>query len=138
MKHLLKYLNVFRSSCTPLQISLACSLGVLLGLGPSFFALQTFLVILMAIFLRLPWRHLLASLAIAFILAAIALDSLLDQLGSSILGLEAFQGLFHSLYQVPFLSWTRFNNSIFMAAFCLSIALFPIFYFMTQRIKARS
>ena len=132
-----RFLNIYRTKCSVFQISLGISFGMLLGLYPSLLNLQSFAVILLALFLRVPWRHMVTAIAVSFALATAFLDSLSHTVGSAILGSHSLEPLFTGLYNSPLIPFTRFYNSVIMGASILTIALFPLVFFACHKAKVR-
>lgn len=130
-----RYLNIFRTSCTPLQITLAIVVGLLMGLSPQFLNLQNVLLSLLLLFFRVPWRHFLASYAITYLLGLVVFDRILHSLGLSILQVEGLQAFYGAIYKIPLIPLTRFNNSVICGALLVSAVSFPIVYFLVKRLK---
>jgi uncharacterized protein (TIGR03546 family) len=51
--------------------------------------------------------------------------------GSSILEMDALRGLFTTMYNVPLLPLTRFNNTIVMGSGVVTIILSPVVYVLS-------
>jgi uncharacterized protein (TIGR03546 family) len=109
------------------QIAAGFSWGVLLGLVP---AGNFFWILLFVISFFLKHHH--ASKA--FVLAIIKLlmgfiAPFVDVWGWEILHIEALQPLFTSLYNMPFVPLTRFNNTLVAGGLAGGLALWlPVFF----------
>ena len=108
---------------------------MLLGLYPSLLNLQSLGVILLALLLRVPWRHMATAIGASLALAAIFLDSISHKVGSAILSTQSLEPLFTSLYNSPIIPFTRFYNSVIMGASVLTIILFPLVFFICHKAK---
>jgi uncharacterized protein (TIGR03546 family) len=63
-------------------------------------------------------------------------DPLFNALGQRVLGAEALAPLFTSLYNVPLVPLTRFNNTVVMGAGVLTVFLAPLVFFASRRLIA--
>ncbi|MCL1837498.1 MAG: TIGR03546 family protein, partial [Treponema sp.] len=111
------------------QIAAGLAWGVLLGLVPAgnFFWLVLFLVSFF-----FSHHHGSKCLVMAIIkLCAPLIAPPIDMLGWEILHIGALQGMFTTLYNMPFVPFTKFNNTLvaggIAAGIILSIPLFFIF-----------
>jgi uncharacterized protein (TIGR03546 family) len=65
-----------------------------------------------------------------FVPVGFALDPLFNAIGSALLGAPALQGLWTTLYNVPVVPFTSFNNSVVLGSFVFwAVTLVP-FYFL--------
>ena len=61
---------------------------------------------------------------------AVGLDPLFDTLGCQILTIESLKGFYASLLEIPFVAFTKFNNSVVMGALAFGIVLYIPLYFL--------
>jgi uncharacterized protein (TIGR03546 family) len=114
-------LQAFVMESTPRQMSLGLALGVLVGLVPKGNLLAIVLGTLLA-----STRVNLAIAALAIVLcsfAALACDSLFDQIGGYILAQPSLQSMWTEMANMPFMPWTNFNNTIVMGSFATGLVL---------------
>jgi uncharacterized protein (TIGR03546 family) len=109
------------------QIAAGFSWGVLLGLVP---AGNFFWIFLFAASFFFKHHHASKALVLAVIKLLMGFaDPLLDVLGWEILHIEALQPLFTSLYNMPFVPLTRFNNTLVAGGLAGGLALWlPVFF----------
>ena len=120
----------------PHHLALGISLGVALGLLP-----KANLIALGLVFAIFALRtHLVASFAVTLVCSWISLlvDPLLGMLGRVILNLGALQGFWVSLYELPFVPWTCFNNTVVMGALCVAILqAYPTYRLARRHFESR-
>ncbi len=127
LKQLFQFIKLLNSDTGTNQIAAGIAAGFILGMTPAL-SLQTFLVFLCIFFFRIQiGAAFLAAFFFKFI--AFILDPVFDSLGFWLLNLPALQSLFTSLYNMPIIPFTRFNNTIVMGSGVLSILLSPFVYF---------
>jgi len=66
--------------------------------------------------------------AFFFKFVAFLLDPLFHSVGSAVLEIQGLQGLYTSLYNMPIVPFTRFNNSLVMGSGVVAIALSPFMF----------
>ncbi len=133
-KQLFALLKILNSETGENQIAAGISLGLILGFAP-FLSLQTLLVILIILIFRVQAG---AAFVSGFFFAFIAwiTDPLADILGRHILETHALRPLFGTLYNMPIVPLTRFNDSIVMGSFAIALLLvIPAFYFFRWAIR---
>ncbi|MDR1566735.1 MAG: TIGR03546 family protein [Treponema sp.] len=108
------------------QIAAGFSWGFLLGLVP---AGNVFWILLFAISFFFKHHHASKVLVLAVIKIMInTINPLLDTLGWEFLHIEALQPLFTTLYNTPFVPFTKFNNTLVTGGLLSGIGLFlPVF-----------
>ncbi len=125
---------------TPRQMSLGLALGVCVGLVPKGNLLAIVLGILLA-----ATRVNLAIATFAIVVCALTsgfADSFFNQVGGYILALPVLQDLWIELANMPFMPWTKFNNTIVMGSFVVGLVLIwpihrisrPVFEKYSQRL----
>lgn len=129
-RQLFNFLKMLNSETGHNQIAAGIACGFVLGMTPAL-SLQTLLVFLVVFFFRVQFG---AAMIAAFFFKFIAflLDPAFHAVGSSVLEMPALQGLFTSLYNMPIVPLTRFNNTIVMGSGVVTILAFP-FVFLVSR-----
>lgn len=125
ISNLFKALNANRN---PAEIAHALALGVMLGLMPKNNALW-YLILVFFMFVRINKpTYLLTALVVSYF--AWMLDPVFSSIGYAVLTLKPLEGLFGFLVDVPFVGFTKFNNTIVMGSFLFSLAVYiPFFFF---------
>jgi uncharacterized protein (TIGR03546 family) len=109
------------------QIAAGFSWGVLLGLVP---AGNFFWIVLFVVSFFFKHHHASKALVLVIIkLLAGPISPLMDALGWEILHIEGLQPLFITLYNMPFVPLTRFNNTLVAGGLVGGLALWlPVFF----------
>jgi len=112
------------------QIAAGFSWGLLLGLIP---AGNVFWIVLFVVSFFFKHHHASKLLLIAILKLALgAVAPLVDIVGWEVLHIEALQPLFTSLYNMPFVPFTRFNNTLVAGGLTIGIILWlPVFVLVT-------
>jgi|SRR6185312_3864640 len=138
LKQIFQFFRLLNSDTgtNPLAAGLAC--GLILGFSP-FLSLQTLIVLICCFFFRIQLGGALLS-AFFFKFIAYLIDPISDPLGRSVLESSTLHPLFVSLYNIPFIPLTRFNNSVVMGSGLIGlILLVPAFFlFKAGIIKYRA
>ena len=126
LKQLFQFIKLLNSDTGTNQIEAGIAAGFILGMTPAL-SLQTLLVFLCIFFFRIQIG---AAFVAAFFFKFIAfiLDPVFDSLGFWVLNHPALQSTFTTLYNMPIVPFTRFNNTIVMGSGVLSILLSPFIY----------
>ena len=122
-------LSVFKdlnANTDPGDLAHAASCALLLAFIPRNNLLWPLLFLLMC-FIRMHKTVFLLCL-IAFSFLTPRLDAFTDALGFRLLTLEAAQGFYEALYQIPFVGWTRFNNTMVAGGFLLGVLCYIPLY----------
>lgn len=119
------------------QLAAGLALGLVMGFSP-FLSIQTFFFFLLVFIFRIQMGAAFLS-AFFFKFAAFLLDPVTDIVGRKVLETEGLRPLFVSMYNMPLVPLTRFNNSIVMGSAVLGFALaIPAFFiFKSLVIKYR-
>ncbi len=135
LKQLFALIKMLNSETGENQIATGVAAGFILGMTPAF-SLQSVLVFLCLFFFRIQIGMAFLS---AFFFAFIAwiLDPLFHAVGWQILHIEALQGVFTRLYNMPILPFTRFNNTVVMGSGVLAIALSPVIFVVSKSLVKR-
>ena len=127
VKYFTKLIKALSSNTDPRAISHAFALGVLLGFMPKDNFLWYFIFIF-AFFMRIQRSAFTLTTILASLFACL-LDPFFDTFGYWILTLNFAQPLYIKLLSVPFMAFTKFNNTIVMGSFVFSlIAYVPLFF----------
>ena len=121
LKTLAKLIVALNSNLGKKQIAAGFSWGILFGLMPAGNVLWIVLFVV-SFFLR---HHHASKLLVMAILKLVsgALAPAVDIVGWEVLHIEALQPLFTSLYNMPFVPFTRFNNTLVAGGFVSGIIL---------------
>ncbi|QDK38786.1 TIGR03546 family protein [Bdellovibrio sp. NC01] len=135
LKQIFNFLKLLNSDTDTTPLAYGLSLGLILGFAP-FFSIQTFIVLMIIFVFRVQLGAAFLS-AFFFKFIAFLFDYPAHLLGKSVLEAEPLRPLFVTMYNVPFVPMTRFNNSIVMGSMIVSIILFPFaFYGFKTMIRA--
>lgn len=126
LKQLFQFIKLLNSDTGTNQIAAGIAAGFILGMTPAL-SLQTLLVFLCIFFFRIQIGAAFVS-AFFFKFIAFILDPAFDSLGFWVLNLPSLQSFFTSLYNMPIIPYTRFNNTIVMGSGVLALLLSPFVY----------
>lgn len=128
IRYIVKMFKALNTNANPDEIAHAFSLGLLLGFLPKN-NLLWYLFFVFFIFVRInKGAYFLLMLLFSF-LASLA-DPIFNSIGYKILTLPAAEGLFSRLIEIPFVGFTRFNNTIVMGSLVCGIVLYiPMYIF---------
>ncbi|MDP8202196.1 MAG: TIGR03546 family protein [Candidatus Tenebribacter burtonii] len=129
---LAKFFKILSSAATPGQISGGFILGMIIGLTP-FWSLHNLIIILLIIILNVNITMSIFSFGI-FSLIAYLIDPLFHNFGYFILvDVKMLHGLWLTLYNIPILALSKYNNTVVMGSFLTSLILLVPFYFMMKK-----
>lgn len=130
LKKFLKFFKALNSNSHPGEIAHAISIGLLMGFLPkdnvTWYILSVFFL-----FIRINKGSFLLFTFLFSILAQ-SLDPLFDKIGYAILTLENLEPVFAKLLDIPFVSFTKFNNTIVMGSLISGIVLYIPVYFLVR------
>jgi uncharacterized protein (TIGR03546 family) len=128
LKQIFDFFKLLNSDTGHNQLASGIAMGLILGFAPAL-SLQTLVVFVILFFFRIQMGAAFLA-AFFFKLIAWTIDPLSDPLGRLILEQESLRPFFISLYNMPIIPLTRFNNSIVMGSAVISFLLAPfVFYF---------
>jgi uncharacterized protein (TIGR03546 family) len=137
LKQLFGLLKLLNSETGTNQIASGVAAGLILGFSP-FLSLQSLLVLLLLLFFRIQIGAAFLA-AFFFKFAAYLFDPVADSIGRTVLETPPLKGLFISLYNMPLVPLTRFNNSIVMGsgltAFILALPMFFLAKFLIVKYR---
>ncbi|HCM40205.1 MAG: TIGR03546 family protein [Bdellovibrionales bacterium GWA1_52_35] len=134
LKQVFAFLKLLNSDKGSNQISAGIACGMILGFTPAF-SLQTLLIVLVIFLFRVQLGAALLSAAF-FTFPAYWLDPVFHRVGAWVLETQSLTGFFTTLYNLPIIPLTRFNNSVVMGAGVVALALAPLVY-VTANILVR-
>jgi uncharacterized protein (TIGR03546 family) len=132
LKQIFGFLKMLNSDTGTNQLSAGVAAGFVLGMIPAM-SLQTLLIFLLIFFFRIQIGAAFLT-AVFFALPAYLLDSVFHAIGAVILELDSLRPLYTSLYNMPIIPYTRFNNSIVMGACVLALLLAPLVFFIAKKL----
>lgn len=130
LKQLFAFIKLLNSDTGNISLAAGMTCGFILGMTPTL-SLHSLLVFLILFFFRIQIG---AALVMAFFFKFVAflMDPAFDVVGQKVLEMESLQSLYTTLYNMPLIPFTRFNNSIVMGSFVITFALSPIVFLLSQ------
>ncbi len=130
LRQIFSFLKLLNSDTGTNQIAAGVACGFILGMTPTF-SLQTVLVILVMFFFRIQIGAATLS-AFFFKFIAYLFDPLFDVIGQKVLEISALKETYTTLYNMPIVPFTRFNNSIVMGSGVVAIIAFPLIFILAK------
>lgn len=130
LKQLFAFIKLLNSDTGNISLALGMTCGFILGMTPVL-SLHSLLIFLVLFVFRIQIG---AALVTAFFFKFIAylLDPVFDIVGQKVLEMESLQGFFTTLYNMPIIPFTRFNNSIVAGSAVVTFALSPVVFILSQ------
>lgn len=130
LKQIFAFIKLLNSDTGTISLAAGMTCGFILGMTPSL-SLHSLIIFLILFFFRIQIG---AALLTAFFFKFIAfiLDPAFHAIGSKVLEIESLQGLYTSLYNMPIIPFTRFNNSIVMGSAVITFALSPLVFILSR------
>ncbi len=132
LSYLIKVLGALNSAEYPWQISFAVILGMFLGFLP-FFNFFSFLVIFLALIININISIFILSSGL-FATLGFLLDPVFDKVGFFILTFKPLLPLWTYLYNIPYVQWTGFNNTVVIGSIFVSVVLSPPVFIVLNRL----
>lgn len=129
-KNIIAFFKSLNSNRHPGEIAHAVCIGLILGFLPKDNAFWYILTVFF-LFMRIN-RGSLLIFTFLFALLAPSFDDIFHNIGYDILTNEKLIPIFAKLLEIPFVAFTKFNNSIVMGAFVISIACYIPLYFISR------
>lgn len=126
MKQIFGFIKLLNSETGNNQLAWGVAMGFVLGMTPTL-SLQSFAVFILLFFFRIQIGAAFLS-AFFFKFVAFLLDGVFDSIGQQVLEIESLQNLFVTLYNMPIIPFTRFNNSVVMGSGVVSFILAPFVF----------
>lgn len=130
LKAIVRFFKALNSNSHPGDIAHAVCLGLILGFVPKSNALWYVLMIFF-LFMRVN-KGSLIIFTFLFSLLAPVLDPFFDTFGYWFLNIDAFVPVFSKMLDIPFVGFTKFNNSIVCGSFLSAIILYVPVYFLAR------
>ncbi|MBM7023922.1 TIGR03546 family protein [Treponema sp. Marseille-Q4523] len=132
--YIVKLFRALNSNSKPSEIANALCLGLILGFMPKN-NLLWYLLVVLSLFVRINKGAYLIAMALGA-LAAPLLDPLFDRMGYAVLTFAPLEPVFSYLLDVPFVGFTRFNNTIVCGSLLFGIVCYvPLFIIAIVLIK---
>lgn len=130
LKQIFGLIKLLNSETGTNQIAWGVAAGFVLGLSPTF-SLQALLIFLMILIFRIQAGAAFVS-AFFFGFIAYLLDPITAAIGAAVLETPSLRATFTSLYNMPIIPLTRFNNSIVMGSGVLAVTFMPVVYLLSR------
>jgi uncharacterized protein (TIGR03546 family) len=131
IQFLAKLIKILRSAATPAQIAGGFMLGMVLGLTP-LLTVHNLLVFILIIIFNVNIAMAIFSFGI-FSGLAYLFDPLFHNLGYYLLvEVRSLHGLWTSLYNIPVVALSRYNNTVVMGSLVTAVILMLPVYFLTR------
>jgi uncharacterized protein (TIGR03546 family) len=132
VKYIAKLIKILRSAATPGQIAGGLILGMIPGLTP-IWSLHNLLVLFIIIILNVNISMAIFSF-IVFSGIAYLFDPAFHNLGFFLLvDITSLKGFWTSIYNVPILGLSQFNNTVVMGSLVSSLILLIPLYYASKR-----
>ena len=129
LKKIIKFFKALNSNSKPSELANALCLGIMLGFIPKNNALW-FLIFIFFCFVRINKGLYFVAMIVASQFAWL-LDSKFDSIGFYILNYAPLTKTFSMLIDIPFVGFTKFNNTIVCGSLVLGILCYiPLFFIM--------
>ncbi|MCK6596277.1 MAG: TIGR03546 family protein [Bacteriovoracaceae bacterium] len=131
LKQIFAFIKLLNSDTGNISLALGMTCGFILGMTPVL-SLHCLLVFLLLFIFRIQIG---AAFVVAFFVKFIAylMDPVFDSVGQSVLSMPALQSVFTTLYNMPIVPYTRFNNSIVMGSAVVTFVLSPFIFLLSQQ-----
>ena len=130
LKQIFQLIKLLNSETGTNQIAAGVAAGFILGMSPAL-SLQSLILFLLIIIFRIQFGACLVA-AFFFKFTAYLLDPVFHSVGAGILEMEGLKSLFTTLYNMPLIPLTRFNNSVVMGSGILGFALAPVIFILSK------
>ena len=130
LKAIIKFFKALNSNVHPGAVAHAVCLGMILGFLPKTNALWYILTVFF-LFVRIN-KGTFILFTFLFSLLAPLLDPLFDTIGWWFLNIEKLAPFFSWLLDIPFVGFTKFNNTIVMGSLLFGLAAYIPVYFLVR------
>jgi uncharacterized protein (TIGR03546 family) len=130
LKQLFAFIKLLNSDTGNISLAMGMTCGFILGMTPTL-SLHSLLIFLILFFFRIQIGAALIT-AFFFKFVAYILDPAFHAVGSQVLEIESLKAFYTTLYNLPIIPFTRFNNSIVMGSAVITIALSPLVFLVSQ------
>ena len=132
LKFFVKFFNSLNNNSHPGEIAHAVSIACILGFMPKDNAFW-YVLFVFFLFIRINKGAFMLFTAL-FTLLSPVIDNIVEPLGYYILTLPSLQGFYATLINIPFVAFTKFNNTIVMGSLLASLVCYIPVYFITRLI----
>lgn len=129
LKQIFGFLKLLNSDTGTVSLSAGIALGMVLGMSP-LLSLQGLLILIFCLFFRIQIGAVFIS-SFFFAFVAYLFDPMFHSLGENLLLNPGLQGLWTSLFNMPLVPLTRFNNTIVLGAGVLGLAMTPVIFVLS-------
>ena len=130
LKQLFAFIKLLNSDTGTISLAMGLTCGFILGMTPTL-SLHSLFIFLVLFFFRIQiGAALLAAFFFKFV--AFLLDPAFDAVGSKVLDIESLQAFYTTLYNMPIIPFTRFNNTIVMGSAVITFALSPLVFILSR------
>lgn len=134
LKAFIRFFKALNSNTHPGAIAHAVCLGMILGFLPKDNALWYILTVFF-LFMRIN-KGTFVIFTFLFSLLASALDPTFDSIGWWFLNLQPLTPAFSKLLEIPFVGFTKFNNTIVSGSLISALVLYiPVYWFLRLFLK---
>lgn len=135
ISYIVKLLKALNTNSHPGEIAHAVSIGVLLGFMPKDNALW-YLLFVLFLFVRVHKGAFLLTILAASLLARL-FDPLFDAIGYAVLTFSPLEPVYAALLDIPFVAFTKFNNTVVAGAVVSGLILYiPVYILIRILIKS--
>ena len=134
LKQFFTFLKLLNSETGTNQIAAGIAAGFILGMTP-FFSLHSLILVVLILFLRVQIGAVIVA-TFFFAFPAYLLDPVFHSVGLWALEHASLQSFWTTLYNMPIIPFTRFNNTIVMGSGLVALLLSPIVFFMAKYLVA--
>ena len=130
ISYIVKLLKALNTNSHPGEIAHAVAIGMLLGFMPKNNALW-YLLFVFFLFVRVHKGALLLAVLAASLLARL-FDPLFDAIGYAVLTFSPLESVYAALLDIPFVAFTKFNNTIVAGSLIFSLILYIPVYILIR------
>ncbi len=130
LKQLFAFIKLLNSETGNISLAAGMTCGFILGMTPVL-SLHSLIIFVILFFFRIQIGAALLG-AFFFKFVAYLMDPVFHSVGSKVLEMPSLQGFFTTLYNIPLIPFTRFNNSIVMGSAVITFALSPLVFILCQ------
>ena len=135
ISYIVKLLKALNTNSHPGEIAHAVAIGMLLGFMPKNNALW-YLLFVFFLFVRVHKGALLLAVLAASLLTRL-FDPLFDAIGYAVLTFSPLEPVYAALLDIPFVAFTKFNNTVVAGAVVSGLTLYtPVYILIRILIKS--
>ncbi|MBQ1949573.1 MAG: TIGR03546 family protein [Treponema sp.] len=134
LSYIVNFFKVLNSNSKPSQIANSFCIGLILGFMPKNNVLWYILLVFFA-FVRINKCGYCIMILLGSLFAYL-LDGFFDSIGYAVLTFEPMEAVFAGLLDIPFVGFTKFNNSVVCGSFIFGLLCYlPLFLLVCVFIK---